>query len=433
MIEKWLTFERKRVVLVTGLAMLLGAVALIRWQNTSRREHHAITMTTANAETTRVAGNDHTLEIPLSGGKVDVGRLVGGVSDWLRFDGEVAAERYAGEVDLPTESAVKLMQNLQQATGDVIVVEKSDDAFTLRFDTQQFHREERKVRSGFRTLVEQWFPEEAAAARARYGLWVFTAADQPPVPIAEAQVPQRVIVLIHGLDDPGRVWITLRPQLMDKGYTIVQLEYPNDQSIADSTRLAAAQFALVKQHGAERVDIIAHSMGGLIARDLLTDPQYDRAVFPAVDRLIMVGTPQHGSTMAMMRMAAEWRDQFTRSVDEHVAPPGFLGGIFDGAGEAGIDLLPGSEFLTVLNARPLPAVVKMTIIAGRVTPQLGDAIEGAAETIGDGCVSVESSKLEGVSDYTLVEGNHLSIVRNVTAGSTRTPPAVPIVMDRLAE
>lgn len=431
MIGKWLSFERKRVVFIAGLAMLIGAVALVRWQNTMRHNPHAMTATTTSVETTRVDGNDHTLVIPLSGGKVDIGRLVRGVSDWLGFDGQVAAERYAGQVDVPTDSAIQLVQNLQEATGDVIVAEKSDDAFTLRFDTQQFHREERKVRSGFRTLVEQWFPEEAAAAKARYGLWVFGAVGEPPIPTAEAQVPSRVTVLVHGLDDPGRVWMTLRPLLSARGYTVAQLEYPNDQSIADSTKLAAGQLALLKQHGAEHIDIIAHSMGGLVARDLLTDPQYDRAKFPTVDRLIMVGTPQHGSKMAMMRLAAEWRDQFSRSVDDHVSAPGLLGGIFDGAGEAGIDLLPGSEFLTALNARPLPADVKMTIIAGRIAPELGEAADEAADMIGDGCVPIESSKLDGVTDYTLVEGNHLSIVRNVTAGSTRTPPAVPIVLDRL--
>ena len=424
MIEKWLTFERKRVVFFTGIAMLIGAIMLVRWQNSLRHEPPQATANPPEA---------HTLLIPLSGGKVDVGRLVGGVSDWLGFDGEAAAERYAGEIDVPTDSAIKLMQNLQEATGDVIVAEKSDDAFTLKFDTQQFHREERKVRSGFRTLVEQWFPEEAAEAKARFGVWVYHQADQPPVRLADTKVPQRVIVLIHGLDDPGRVWITLRPVLQEKGYTVAQLEYPNDQSIVDSTRLAAEQFAMLKQHGAERIDIIAHSMGGLVARDLLTDPQYDQTTMPTINRLIMVGTPQQGSKMAPMRFAAEWRDQFSRSVDDQVAAPGLLGGIFDGAGEAGIDLLPGSEFLTALNARPLPAEVNMTIIAGRMTPELGEAVEGAAESIGDGCVSVESSKLPGVEDYTLVTGTHLSIVRNVTVSSTRTPPAMPIILDRLAK
>ena len=45
-----------------------------------------------------------------------------------------------------------------------------------------------------------------------------------------------------------------------------------------------------------------------------------------------------------------------------------LGAIIDGAGEAKVDLLPGSRFLTELNARPQPVGTDMLIIAGMTSP-----------------------------------------------------------------
>ena len=79
----------------------------------------------------------------------------------------------------------------------------------------------------------------------------------------------------------------------------------------------------------------------------------------------MVGTPNHGSQLARFRVFAEMRDHLARlTIGEAV----WLGAIFDGAGEAKIDLLPGSLFLTELNARPHPEGVDQLIIAGMISP-----------------------------------------------------------------
>jgi hypothetical protein len=45
-------------------------------------------------------------------------------------------------------------------------------------------------------------------------------------------------------------------------------------------------------------------------------------------------------------------------------------------------------------------------------------------------VTVESTRLEGVLHRT-VDGTHLSMIRNITKGSPRIPPAVPIILNRL--
>jgi hypothetical protein len=62
--------------------------------------------------------------------------------------------------------------------------------------------------------------------------------------------------------------------------------------------------------------------------------------------------------------------------------------------------------------------------------ELGENMISMTHGLGDGLVTVESTRLEGVPHRT-VEGTHLSMIRNVTKGSRRIPPAVPIIVDRL--
>ena len=138
----------------------------------------------------------------------------------------------------------------------------------------------------------------------------------------------------------------------------------------------------------------------------------------------------------------------------------------DGRGEAGDDLLPGSVFLRRLNTRPLAAHTHHTIIAGRLSPIGESELRGLAEKIrklagregapswlreaaespgagpaisvlaaavnglGDGLVTIESARLDGVEDFLVIEANHQSLIVNMFQ-SDRTPPAIPIILDRL--
>lgn len=133
-----------------------------------------------------------------------------------------------------------------------------------------------------------------------------------------------------------------------------------------------------------------------------------------------------------------------------------LGFILDGAGEAKIDLLPESQFLKELNARPHPDGLDQMVIAGITSPwtegeiknllvrlneqmpenshaqinALGDQLISMTHGLGDGLVTVESTRLDGIPHRT-VKGTHLSMIRNITQESQRTPPVVPIIVDRL--
>ena len=59
------------------------------------------------------------------------------------------------------------------------------------------------------------------------------------------------------------------------------------------------------------------------------------------------------------------------------------------------------------------------------------ALSALTEGIGDGAVSLDSTRLEGVADHVTVAGNHLSMIRNVSTSSHRLPPALPVILERL--
>jgi pimeloyl-ACP methyl ester carboxylesterase len=327
----------------------------------------------------------------------------------------------------------------------------------------------------------------AAPARAvetasgmRFGITMITDGnDRTPMEQYRAvhgAMPDRVVVLVHGLDDPGWMWRDVIPALRDAGHVVARMRYPNDGPIRASADLFAAHLRALRRAGVERVDVVAHSMGGLVTRDVLTRSiHFDGdargvidgvAVLPHVDRFIMCGTPNHGSHLARLRAVSEVKEHLTRTFSGEGAP--WLGSLADGDGEAAIDLLPGSRFLTDLNARPLARHVCHTIIAGRMSPvgarevdELADTIREAASAakaprwlrnwidsagngagnafdevvrgLGDGCVTIDSARLKGVDDFVVVEANHVSmIVAMVADADDDPPPAVPLILERLA-
>jgi pimeloyl-ACP methyl ester carboxylesterase len=324
--------------------------------------------------------------------------------------------------------------------------------------TDAYREEEKSIRSRFRQSVKETFPEQSDKFLQSFGLFYYGTGQE----VAEVSTKsQDAIVLVHGLDDPGKVWQNLAPALVREGFYVWLMHYPNDQPIGASSKLFFEELKAFRKSDIIRISIVAHSMGGLVSREMLTRPDldYDHSVkegqVPKVVSLTMVGTPNHGSEMARFRIFGEMRDQLARIQKGEAS---WIGAILDGAGEAKIDLLPGSRFLTGLNNRPHPAGVGMLVIAGISSPwneddinkwmenldqelpsewknqidTLGNYMISMTHGLGDGLVTIESACLEGVPHIT-VDGTHLTMIRNITHGSKRVPPAVPIIIKRLKE
>ncbi len=255
------------------------------------------------------------------------------------------------------------------------------------------------------------------------------------------------VILIHGLDDPGKVWMNLEPVLIAKGYDVWVFKYPDDQAIHKSADLLNREMKHYRLQLGDQVEIVAHSMGGLVSREMLTHPafQLEFAIQrPTVQRLIMVGTPNHGSQLASFRLFSEVRDQlFSESFN-------WLGGLIDGDGQAGQELIPGSDFLQQLNTRKRPDNTEYVVIAGILSNKdlqdLSLQLEPLEDfnaniqslysdimiSLGDGLVPIESARLDDARFYQIT-GNHLSILRNIFKDSKRVPPAIPLILEILKE
>ena len=322
--------------------------------------------------------------------------------------------------------------------------------------THLYGEGEKELRRQVRETVKEKFPEQTAEFSQTFGLFYFEADRETPGGVA---LERKSVVLVHGLDDPGAVWQNLAPALVKEDFNVWLMQYPNDQPIVESARLFFEELKELKKLGIPSISIVAHSMGGLVSRELLTSPELEyissakNGLVPEVSALIMVGTPNHGSHLARFRVFTEVRDHLIRLTRGEA---NWLGAVIDGAGEAKIDLLPGSRFLNELNGRPHPQGVDMLIIAGITSPwnesdinrwignirpklsadqqrwvdEFGKSMISMTHGLGDGLVTVESARLEGVPHRT-VDGNHLTMIRNITSGSNRIPPAVPIIVNQL--
>ena len=239
-------------------------------------------------------------------------------------------------------------------------------------------------------------------------LSLFTGSDWDPI-TTDSPLPRAAVLLIHGLDEPGDIWDDLAPALAEAGHAVIRFDYPNDQPIGRSALALDAALTTMANAGVHRLDLVGHSMGGLVAREVLTRADPDPAPRPAVPTLVMVGTPNAGSPWAPLRPIAEVRDRAQQLVEGAMTFGEAIDLASDGAGEAAHDLLPGSPFLTELNARPHPDGVRLVCIVGRWSPDWANG-SLAADALGDGVVPIDSASLPGAHETIEVRGNHRSML-----------------------
>lgn len=103
------------------------------------------------------------------------------------------------------------------------------------------------------------------------------------------------LLLIHGYGCSRAAWWWLRPRLQAAGWTVATIDLePVYASIDDYVDpLARRVDSVLAETGAERLILVGHSMGGLVARAYLR-----RFGGSRVARLVTLGTPHQGSALA---------------------------------------------------------------------------------------------------------------------------------------
>lgn len=155
----------------------------------------------------------------------------------------------------------------------------------------------------------------------------------PEKPLSFKVANKRPVILLHGLFHNRAVWFLMKQRLEQCGFPVVTVNLPPFEMIETLGRKVAdtVEEALVT-YDAEQVDIVGHSMGGLLARYYIEILGGDKRVAHSV----LLGSPHAGTKLAPFALSPMGRE-----------------------------LMPGSDFLTELNSASLNTSVNYFNIFSR--------------------------------------------------------------------
>jgi triacylglycerol lipase len=195
---------------------------------------------------------------------------------------------------------------------------------------------------------------------------------------------QEEVILLHGLCRTSRSMVKMESALTEAGYKVRNVDYPSRtafvQTLADDAIGKAVEDC--QRDGATKIDFVTHSMGGILVRSYLT-----RHTILNLGRVVMLAPPNQGSEV----------------VDK-------LGWLFLFKWLNGP---AGNELGTGKNSTPNtlgPANFPVGVIAGdRSINWINSLLIPGRD---DGKVSVERTKLAGMTDHIVVQAAHPFIMRN---------------------
>ena len=199
-----------------------------------------------------------------------------------------------------------------------------------------------------------------------------------------AEHTSECVVLLHGLNRSWRAMDKMAEALQAEGYSTANVDYPSQQGNVEGLAPVAVNSGLdqCRLSGANEIHFVTHSMGGILLR-------YAHGIdpIPELGRVVMLGPPNQGSEV--VDRTRDW--SVTRTF----------------SGEAGMQL--GTD-KNDIPAQLDPVDFELGIVAG--TGSINPFMSAILPEADDGKVTVERTKVDGMSDFMLVSNSHRTLMKS---------------------
>ncbi|MEM9173322.1 MAG: alpha/beta hydrolase [Pseudomonadota bacterium] len=219
-------------------------------------------------------------------------------------------------------------------------------------------------------------------------LFVITApvsADSEQATMTSAARQTECVILLHGLTRSERSMRPLAKALRKDGYQVINRSYPSTKYTVAVLSDMAIEGALSScANETQTIHFVTHSLGGILVRYYMK-----HNMLPKLGRVVMIAPPNQGSEV----------------VDNFEKVPGF-GALNGPAGNelgTGPDSVPNS-----LGSVDYP----VGVIAG--TRSINLILSLSLPGDNDGKVTVERTKVEGMTDFVTVAASHPFIMQKKT-------------------
>ncbi len=197
-------------------------------------------------------------------------------------------------------------------------------------------------------------------------------------------VASECVVVLHGLIRSASSMEKMAKSLEKEGFDVVNVDYPSRAYPIEVLAPMAVEKGLLQCRAKgdfDSIHFVTHSLGGILVRHYLSE--FD---IPELGRVVMLGPPNQGSI----------------AVDKLEGLVGF--DWLNGPAGRQLGKGPGSVPL-----RLPPANFEVGIIAGNRT--IDPITSAVLESPDDGRVSVQDTRLDGMSDFVVVNHSHAFMMR----------------------